>query len=127
MCLLNKDVLNWLNSNDNGQYLCTPGQFSTRVNIFRYNGPYRFCIDYRKLNNNTIKDAYPLSRIDESLDQTRGSSLFIALDLCSGYWQVEMNQEDKPKTSFAIRRGLFQFNGMPFGLCRAPATFERLM
>lgn len=127
MCLLNKAVLNWLNSNDNGQYFWTSGQFLTRVNILRYNGSYRFCIDYRKLNNNTIKDAYPLSRIDESLDQTSGSSLFSALDFCSGYWQVEMDQEDKPKTAFAIRRGLFQFNNMPFGLCRGQATFERLM
>lgn len=99
MCLLNIAVLNLLNYNDNGQYFWTPGQYSTRVNILRYNGSYRFCIDYRKLNSNTIKDAYPLSRIDESLDQPSGSSLFSALDFCSGYWQVEMAQEDKPKTA----------------------------
>lgn len=97
------------------------------VLIKKKDGSYRFCIDYRKLNSNTFKDAYPLPRNDESLDQLIGSSWFSTLDLCSGYWQVEMEQEDKPKTAFATRRGLFQFSAMPFGLCCAPATFERLM
>lgn len=67
------------------------------------------------MNSNTIKDAYPHPRIDESLDQLSGSSWFSTLYLCSGYWQVEIDQEDKPKTAFATRRGLFQFNVMPFG------------
>lgn len=61
------------------------------------------------MNSNTIKDAYPLPRIDESLDQLSDSSLFSTLNLCSGYWQVEIDQEDKTKTVFATRRGLFQF------------------
>ncbi|XP_062599620.1 uncharacterized protein LOC134261188 [Saccostrea cucullata] len=90
-------------------------------------GTFRFCIDYRKLNSCTIKDAYPLPRIDESLDQLSGSSWFSTLDLCSGYWKVEMEPDDKQKTAFATRRGLFQFKVMPFGLCCAPATFERLI
>lgn len=90
-------------------------------------GSYRFCIDYLKLNSNTIKDAYPLPRTVKSLDQLSGSSWFSTLDLCSRYWQVEMDQEDIQKTASTTRRGLFQFNVMPFGLCCAPATFERLI
>lgn len=91
------------------------------------NGSYRFCIYYRKFNSNINKDAYPLPRFGGSLDQQNGSSWISTLDLCSEYWQIEMDQEDKPKTAFASRRGLFQFNVMPFGLCCVPATFERLM
>ena len=78
-------------------------------------------------NDVTMKDAYPLPRIDESLDQLSGSKWFSCLDLSAGYWQVEVDPEDKQKTAFLTRRGLFEYNVMPFGLCNAPATFERLM
>ncbi|MCG8047963.1 MAG: RNase H-like domain-containing protein, partial [Candidatus Thiodiazotropha endolucinida] len=97
------------------------------VIVKKKDGTSRFCVDYRQLNDVTIKDAYPLPRIDESLDQLAGSKWFSCLDLSSGFWQVEMDENDKQKTAFTTRRGLFEFNVMPFGLSCAPATFERLM
>ena len=100
---------------------------SSIVMVKKKDGSSRFCVDYRKLNDITIKDAYPLPRVDESLDQLSGSKWFSCLDLNSGYWQVEMDPKDAEKTAFTSRRGLFEFTTMPFGLCNAPATFERLM
>ena len=90
-------------------------------------GKPRVCIDYRKLNDITIKDAHPLPRIDETLDHLYGSKWFSTFDLMWGYWQVSMSSKDKEKTAFRTRKGLFEFNVMPFGLCNAPATFSRLM
>ena len=88
---------------------------------------WRFCVDYRRLNAITKKDSYPLPRIDDALDHIAGSSWFSSLDLRSGYWQVELAPEARPKTAFTLGQGLWQFRVMPFGLCNAPATFERLM
>ncbi|KAJ8346422.1 hypothetical protein SKAU_G00278230 [Synaphobranchus kaupii] len=90
-------------------------------------GEWRFCVDYRRLNSATTKDSYPLPRIDEALDHISGSNWFSSLDLRSGYWQMRLAPEAKPKTAFTIGQGLWQFRVMPFGLCNAPATFERLM
>ena len=84
-------------------------------------------MDYRKVNNVTRKDAYPLPRIDTTLDTLAGSQWFSTLDLVSGYWQVEVDETDRHKTAFCTTEGLFQFKVMPFGLCNAPATFQRLM
>ena len=91
------------------------------------NGQFRFCVDYRKLNAVTTKDCYPLPRIDETLDSMAGSKYFSTLDLASGYWQVDVDQRDRPKTAFTTGQGLFEFNVMPFGLTNAPSTFQRLM
>lgn len=90
-------------------------------------GSLRFCVDYRKLNDVTIKDSFPLPRIEDILDQMSGNSWFSSLDLKSGYWQIKVRSEDREKTAFSIGNGLWQFTVMPFGLCNAPATFERLM
>ena len=97
------------------------------VLVAKKNGDLRFCVDYRKLNDATVKDSYPLPRIDDTLDALGGSQWFSTLDLKSGYWQVAMDPKDKEKTAFSIGGGLWHFRVMPFGLCNAPATFERLM
>jgi len=97
------------------------------VLVKKKNGKLRFCVDYRKLNNITKKDAYPLPRIDEMLNTLTESHWFSTLDLASGYWQVAMHPRDKEKTAFVTRYGTYEFNVMPFGLCNAPATFQRLM
>ena len=90
-------------------------------------GTRRFCVDFRKLNDKSIKDSYPLPRIDQTLDKLAGKSWFSTLDLKSGYWQVKIRPEDREKTAFSIGNGLRQFIDMAFGLYNAPATFEQLM
>ena len=79
------------------------------------------------MNDVTCKDSYPLPRIDESIEALSGAKLFSTLDLKSGYWQVELDSQDKEKTAFSLGNGLWQFTVMPFGLANASAMFERLM
>lgn len=100
---------------------------STFVLITKKDGSNRFCVDYRLLNEVTVKDAYPLPRVDTCLDALAGSKWFSSMDLNSGFWQIGMSEEDKEKTAFIPSLGLFQFTVMPFGLANSPSTFERLM
>ena len=97
------------------------------VLVQKKDGSIRFCVDYCKVNSITRKDAYPLPRVDDTLDTLSGSRWFTTLDLFSGYWQVELEEKDKEKTAFCTPDGLFEFNVMPFGLCNTPATFQHLM
>ena len=90
-------------------------------------GQLRFCCDFRYLNAVTIKDAYPIPRIDESLSKLGDAKFFTTLDLGSAFWQVPLQKQDREKTGFACELGLFQWKRMPFGLCNATATFQRLM
>ncbi|CAF5170284.1 unnamed protein product [Rotaria magnacalcarata] len=90
-------------------------------------GTLRFCVDYRKLNSATIRDAYPIPRIDDTLDSLQEAKFVSTLALRSGYWQVEMDKNSREKTAFVTHKGLFEFNVMSFGLTSAPATFQRLM
>ena len=101
---------------------------SAVVLVRKKDGSLRFCIDLRHLNNRTVKDAYSLPRIEETLDCLNGAKIFTSLDLKSGYWQVEMEEESKPLTAFTVGPvGFFGCERMPFGLTNAPATFQRLM
>ena len=90
-------------------------------------GSSRFCVDFRKLNSITKDQEYPIPRIDESLESLAGSKMFTTLDLASGYWQVEVEEEDREKTAFSTSQGHYQFLTMPMGLKGAPATFQHLM
>ena len=98
------------------------------VLVRKKDGSLRFCIDLRKLNARTVKDAYSLPRIEDALDSLNGACIFTSLDLKSGYWQVELDEESIPLTAFTVGPlGFYECVRMPFGLTNAPATFQRLM
>ena len=106
---------------------CSPWA-SAVVLVWKKDAGLRFCINFRKLNNQTVKDTYSLSWIDKTLDRLQSSQWFCSLDLKSEYWQVKMDEESMPLMAFTVGLlGFVECERMPFGLTSAPATFQRLM
>lgn len=97
------------------------------VVVRKKNGTVRLCIDYRRLNAQTIKDAYALPKLEDTFAALSGSTWFSMLDLKSGYYQIEMEERDKCKTAFVCPHGFYEFNRMPQGVTNAPSTFQHLM
>ena len=95
--------------------------------VRKRDGSVRPCVDFRALNSMTKKDAFPIPRTQDCLDALEGASLFSTLDITSAYNQIPVRTEDIAKTAFVSKYGIFEFTTMPFGLCNAPATFQRLM
>ena len=97
------------------------------VLIPKKDGEYRFCVDYRKINQITKKDVYPSPRVEDALDNLGNAKFFSVLDLISGFYQIEVDPQDREKTAFITPDGLYEFKRMPMGLCNSPASFQRLM
>ena len=105
-----------------------PPYCSNVVLVRKKDNSLRFCIDLRELNKRTIKDAYTLPRVTDMLDCLVNSKYFSKLDLRSGFWQGELEEEDKEKTAFSVGPlGFYQASRMPYGATNAPSTFQRLM
>jgi hypothetical protein len=95
--------------------------------VDKRDGTIRLCVDYRKLNDVTIKNKYPLPKIEDLFDQMNGTRVFSKIDLRTGYHQLKVRESDIPKTAFTTRYGLFEYTVMSFGLTNAPAYFMNLM
>ena len=100
---------------------------SCPVLVRKKDGKVRWCIDYRKLNSVTVKDSFPLPKIEECLDTLAGNSWFSTMDMNSGYWQIEIDEKDRHKTAFITKYGLFEHNRMAYGLTNAPSCFQRVV
>ena len=110
------------------QELLDSGVISSPIVVVRKkNGSVRLCIDFRKLNSQTIRDAYALPNLEEVFSLLTGSKWFSVLDLKSGYYQVDMEEADKEKTAFVCPLAFWEFNRMPQGVTNVPSTFQRLM
>jgi len=97
------------------------------VLVRKKDGYLRYCVDYRGLNAVTLKKNYPLPMVDICLESLGNNCLYFSLDMRAGYWQVHMKVEDIEKTCLVTRKGVFGFRVLPFGLCNAPSTFQRLV
>ena len=97
------------------------------VLVRKPNKELRFCVDYRRLNAVTLRDVYPLPRVDDILGRLSGAKYFTSLDLQKGFWQLPVTKDHQEKTAFVTTDGLYEFLCMPFGLCGAPPSFQRLM
>jgi len=100
---------------------------SALVPVKKKNGTTRWCVDFRRLNDVTIKDSFPMPHVDDTLSRLARSTIFSSIDGAGAFHVVELEEDAKPKTAFATPWGLYQFIRMPFGLCNAPATYMRLM
>jgi hypothetical protein len=114
---------------DGGQIEDSHSQWASPICLVRKkNNEYRFCVDYRALNAITVRDEFPLPRIDDILDSLSGAKFFSTLDLISGYWQIKLKEGDKEKTAFRVPGGgHYQWKVLPFGLTNSPPVFMRAM
>ena len=112
---------------ENGIIKATSSEWASPiVMVRRKDASPRMCVDYRRLNAVSIIDAYPMPCIDGLIDGLGNSRFISTLDLTRGYWQMPMSKEDRHKTAFTTPYGQFQFRRLPFGLSRAPSSFQRL-